>query len=263
MNAATSSESLLEVQREAMGSLLPFLPDTPWTTPIVHAVQRRSGHVYVDSHHSPRNVVMVLPGAAGPGNFDQAYLLGLPSSDGLRTFVASVDRPTEIVCDDDIAPMVLEFHPDAKPREAAVFWNERLEPVDAGNETAHVRRMRLTEAESLARLVPPWTFRTFASPKEMLMGGAVYGIEQDGHLVSVACTVDQSVKYERFTVVTAAAYRRRGLGRACALKLLQNCVDSGRLPCAYAPRRKEAAMHFALSLTFQQRALLRTYLVKR
>lgn len=254
-------ESLVEVPREGIGPLTQFIPDTPWTTTTLQALQNRKASVFADVLQAPRNLVVRVKGGDEPGDHDQAYIYGLPNSEPLRAFVSSVDRATEFIADEELVPMVREIHPDAVPREAVCLWFDKLGMPPGEPASVPIRRLRNADAENAVKLIPHWAFRTFESPKDMIMGGACYGVELNGKLACVAYVADQSIKYARVSVVTAEPFRRKGYAFAAARKLIEHCMDEGRLVCAYAPRPNVAAVRFALKLAFPQKAMLRTYKV--
>jgi RimJ/RimL family protein N-acetyltransferase len=259
---ATQPESLAEVPREGMGPLTQFVPDTPWTTTTLQAIQNRRATVFVDDRARPRTMVVSVKGGDAPGDHDQAFTFGAPTSAALRAYVAGVVRPTEFVVDEELAPMIREIHPNAEPREAMCCWFDRLESTPATQSTVPVRRLRLADSEAAQHLIPPWAFRTFESPKDMILGGGCFAVELNGKFASVAYVADQSVKHARIGVVTAEAFRRRGYGHAAARRLMDHLGNDGRLVCALVPRRKASAVHLALKLGFPQKALLRTYKVR-
>jgi RimJ/RimL family protein N-acetyltransferase len=260
--SAAQPESLIEASRETLGPLMQFVPDTPWTTTTLQAIQNRKATVHVDDRRQPRAMVVAVRGGDHPGDHDQAYVFGEPSSGGLRAFVAGVTRRTEFILDDELAPLVREIHPGAEVREAMCCWFDRLEPTPSAQSTAPVRRLRLADADAAQHLIPHWAFRTFESPKDMILGGGCFAVELNGKLASVAYVADQSVKHARIAVVTGEAHRRRGYGFAAARRLMDHLGNEGRLVCALVPRRKAAAVHFALKLGFPQKGLLRTYKVR-
>ena len=255
----TSWESLVELPRERYGALLRIVPDSPWTTTPLQAIQNRKASVYVDSVDEPRNLVVRVRGGNDPGDHDQAYLYGHPSLEGLRAFVSSVTRATEFIVDEELTPMVMELHPAAVPREAIACWYEGLDVPPPADESLAARRLRVSDADAAQKLIPHWAFRTFESPKDMIVAGGCYGVEEDGEIVSIAYVADQSIKYARIAVATAEPYRRRGFGLAAARKLMEHITGDGRLVCALVPRRNAPAVHFSLKLGFPQKALLRTY----
>ena len=121
-----------------------------------------------------------------------------------------------------------------------------------------IRRLRPSDADAATALLPPWAFRTFASPRDMILGGGCYAVELNGKIASIAYVADQSIKYARIAVVTDEAHRRKGYGFAAVRRLMEHVVDDGRLVCALVPRRNAPAVHFALKLQFPGKALLRT-----
>src|SRR6187402_3226087 len=106
-------ESLVELPAERFGQLLRVVPDMPWTTTSQQAIQNRKAKVYVDIVDNPRSLVVCVHGGDMPGDHDQAYVFGLPASESLRQFVASVQRSTEFIVDEELTPMILEIHPTA------------------------------------------------------------------------------------------------------------------------------------------------------
>lgn len=257
--SVSQRENLVELPRERFGTLTRLVPDTPWTTTAIQAIRNRKASVLVDAVDDPKSLVVFVPGGDEPGDHDQAYLFGDADAECLRGFVAGVSRATEFVVDADLIPMVNETHPAATPREAICCWFEQLLAPEPAPEPAPSRRLRPSDAAAAQALIPHWAFRTFESPKEMILAGGCWGIEIDGKLASVAYVADQSIKYARIAVVTAEPYRRRGYGLTVARKLIEHVTNDGRLVCTLLPRRNAPAVHFGMKLAFQQKALLRTY----
>lgn len=258
----TNWESLVEMPTDRFGPLQRVVPDMPWTTTSQQAIQNRKAKVYVDLVENPRSVVVTVNGGDQPGDFDQAYVFGLPSSESLRQFVASVGRSTEFIVDEELTPMILEIHPAAVQRDAICCWFEDLSLPAAAADPVPVRRLRMSDVEAAKALIPPWTFRTFESPREMIVSGACFAVELNGEIVSVAYVADQSIRYARIAAVTLEAHRRKGYAFAATRKLMEHVTGEGRFVCANVPRRNARAVHFALKLGFPRKALLRTYKVR-
>ena len=260
--SASNWETLVEMPADKFAPLTRIVPDMPWTTTSLQAIQSRRAQVYVDLIESPRSLVVVVGGGDEPGDHDQAYVFGLPTSESLRQFVGAVGRSTEFIVDDELTPMILEIHPAATPRDAICCWFEDLSVPVAQAELVPIRRLRLSDVDAAKALIPPWAFRTFESPKDMILSGACYAVELNGELVSVAYVADQSIRYARIAVATAEQHRRKGYGFAAARKLMEHVTGEGRFVCANVPRRNARAVHFALKLGFPHKALLRTYKVR-
>lgn len=253
-------ESLISLSPEQFGQLLPFVPDTPWTTTPIHVIQRRQGRIFVDSPTAPRNLVVIAQGDPVTRAVDHAFLFGSPASDALRTFAQAIRGPMEIVCDDETAKLLAEHHPEARRRDSVVHWFERLEDADVVRAEPGARRLRITEADQIAQLVPGWALRTFRTPKELVTGGTVYVVEAEGRIASAGFSVDQSMKYERVGVSTWEALRRRGHGSRVAAKVVRAIADQGRIPCMTVERNDAAGLRIAEKLGFNQRALMTTFL---
>lgn len=257
--ASSLGESLVNLPADQFHHFLACVPDTPWTTAPIHVLQRKQGRVFVDSTSDPRNVVVIAQGDPSNKTVDQAFLFGNPGSEGLRTFVMAIRAPIEVVCDDEVAKLIEEFHPEARKRESVVHWFERLEDADSVHAEAGPRRLRITEADQISRLVPGWALRTFRTAKELVTGGTVYVLEAEGRIASAGFTVDQSAKYERVAVCTWEALRRKGLGTKAACKVVRAVADQGRIPCTITDRRDAASLKTAAKLGFNRRALMTSY----
>lgn len=257
--ATTLGESLLSVDPDQFGSLSAFVPDTPWTTTPIHVVQRHQGRVFVDSKAAPRNLVVIAQGDPSSRTLDQAYLFGAAASDAIESFVRAVKGPMELVCDDEVARLVTEHHPEARRRESIVHWFDRLEGADGIDPASGPRRLRIAEADQVGALVPGTALRTFRTVKEMVTGGTCYVVEDGGTIVSAAFTVDQSVKYERISCSTLEKHRSKGHAGLVLARVVRAVADQGRIPCVVTDRRDDAALRLATKLGFDRRALMTTF----
>jgi hypothetical protein len=254
-----TERSLIKVAPDALGTLMPFLPDTPWTTPTLHVVHERHGDAFVDSPESPRNLVVVARGNGRAEHPDQAFLFGVPTAHGLREFVSETDRATEFVCDEDLAQLVREFHPGVKKHEHVVCWYDYMGVDVPVPEHVAARRLRMADGRLLEALLPPWAFRTYTTSKSLIMGGAAYGVFAGDDLVSAAFLVDHSTKFERVAAFTAESHRRLGFAHAALAKLVNGAADRSRIPCCIVRRDNVAAWGLVIKLGFNKRAVLTTY----
>lgn len=257
--ASSLGESLISLPTENFGQLLAFVPDTPWTTTTIHVIQRKQGRIFVDSPTAPRNLVVIAQGDPSSRTVDQAFLFGSAASDALKSFLMAIKGPMELVCDDEVAALVSEHHPDARKRESIVLWYERIEDADIVQPEQGPRRLRISEADQVAPMLPGWALRTFRTAKELVTGGTAYVVEAEGRIAAAAFTVDQSVKYERVGVSTWEALRRRGHGATATAKVVRAVADQGRIPCAVVDRRDAGGLRIAEKLGFNQRALMTTF----
>lgn len=253
-------ESLISLPPEQFGQLLAFVPDTPWTTTTHHVIHRRQGRVFVDSPVAPRNMVIIAQGDPAARSVDHAFLFGSPQADAIRAFVQAIRGPMELVCDDDVAALVAQHHPGARRRESVVHWFERLEDADSVKAEPGARRLRITEADQIAQLVPATALRTFRTPKELVTGGTVYVADADGRIASAGYGIDQSQKYERIGVSTWEALRGRGYGSKAAAKVVRAVADQGRIPCAVVDVEDAPGLRIAEKIGFNRRALMTTFL---
>ena len=252
-------EALSLLPQDQFPSLVPFVPDTPWTTTALHLLQRRHGKVFVDSADAPTSVVVVAPGDPQTRTLDEALLLGPASSEALRIFVAAIRGPMSLVCDDELADMVREFQPDARAQEAVVHWYEKLSDAECVAAEPGPRRLRIAESEALGSLLPGWALRTWRTTKDLVMGSSVYVIEEGGSLVAASFGLDQSFKYERIAAVTAPQHQRKGHGLRAVKKLVRSITDQSRLACAVVDRRDAAGLALADKLGFTRKARLRRF----
>lgn len=251
--------ALTPLPPEQYGSLLPFIPDTPWTTTPIHALQRKQGRVFVDSLLSPKNVVIVACGEPATRTLDRAFLFGSARSELLRQFVATLRVPTEIVCDGDVADVVREHHPEARKKQSIVYWYDDCGAAQALASEPGAKRVRISESDSIAPLVRDTNLRTFRTVRELVTGGSAFVVEAEGQIAATAVTVDHSVKFERLTAVTRDAFRRGGRGTMVARRLVKCIADQNRLPCAIVERTDEAGLALAAKLGFTQQAQMRSF----
>lgn len=257
--ATSLGESLIPLAPENYGQFTAFLPDTPWTTAASHLIQRRQGRAFIDSPTTPRNVVVIAPGDPSMKTIDQVYLFGAPSSDAFGEVAQAIRGPMELVCDDDVAAMLAQHHPGARRRDHLVAWYGRLEDADRLQAEPGARRLRITEAEQIAPLLPGWALRTFRTAKDLVTGGTVYVVESEGRVASAGFTVDQSAKYERIAVSTWEALRGKGFASKVAVKVCRAVADQGRIPCAVIDVEDQAGLALAERLGFTERALMTTW----
>lgn len=257
--ASSIGDAMISLPQDQFAQLLPFLPDTPWTTSPFHVLTRRQGRVLIDSPEQPKNVIVIAQGDPSTRTCDQVFVFGSPESEALRTFMIAVRGPMEIVCDDAVGALLKQFHPDVRKRDSVVHWFDRIEEADAVNGDTGARRLRITEADQIAPLLPGWALRSFRSPRDLVTGGTVYVIEAEGRLSAAAFTVDQSQKYERIAVSTREAIRGNGLGSRAAAKVLRAVADQGRIPCAVVDATDGAGLRVAEKLGFTCRAAMTTY----
>ncbi len=257
----SESKSLIKLKSDSMGKLATFLPDTPWTTSTLHVLHRREGAAYVDSAETPRNVVVVAAGDGTAVSPDRAFLFGKPSAAGLREFVSNAERPTEFICDEDMAQMIREFRPDVQQVETIVTWFDYLEVDVVSQPFDGMRRLRVADCHELERLLPAWAYRTYRQPKDLIMSGVVYGTFDGDDLVSAAFTVDHSVKFERVAAYTHPDHRRKGYGRAEMSRVVNSLGGRGRVPCTMVRTDDKASWGLALKIGFPQSALMWSYVM--
>lgn len=268
MSAPTTSSSVLPSQlgdaltllpSESHASLVQLLPETPWTTTALNLLQRRQSKVFVDAPDGPQSLIVVAHGDPATRTPDEVYLFGTPESAALRTFITAIRGPISLVCDDAIGALVKEAHPDARENDAVVHWYETMADAEAVEAEPGPRRLRISEADALAELLPGWAMRVHRTAKELVTGSSVYVIEEDGRLAAAAFGMDQSFKHERICVVTAPDRRRSGLGLRVAKKLVRAITDQSRIVCAVVDRRDAAGLALADKLQFTRKARLRRF----
>jgi len=259
-SVSSPGNSLTLVPRDQFPSLVPYVPDTPWTTTALHLLQRRHGKVFVDNLAEPGSLVVIAPGDPQTRTPDEALLLGDPESEALKTFVAAIRSPMSLVCDDTIGEMVKATLPDAREHDAIVHWYDRLADAESVAAEPGPRRLRIAESEAVAALLPGWALRTWRTPKDLVMGSQVYVIEEAGSLVAAAFSLDQSFKYERVCAVTVQQHRLKGHGLRALKKLVRSITDQSRMACAVVDRRDAAGLALAGKLGFTRKARVRCFI---
>ena len=116
-----------------------------------------------------------------------------------------------------------------------------------------MRRLRSADARHLASF-PAWLWETYDAPAALLREGIVYARYLRAEIVSLACTVATTERYDAITAYTIERTRRNGFARECAHRLIGAIVgERGRLPVLIADAENEAAIGLATSLGLTER----------
>lgn len=259
--SAVSSKSLIQLGREQFGTLVPFLPDVPWTTTLLHGLAARRAKAFVDAPESPRNVVVEVEGDAAKGVPAQAFLYGKQGADGITEYLGRTKSPVEFFADASLAVQIQQHFPTARPVDHVVAWFDTFEVELEKDLVEGLRRVRPSDAKALEAILPPEALRTYASARELLLDGAAYGVFEDGELRSAAYTIDHSNNFERIAVATTDEHRGNGFAVACVRRLAGTCSDRGRIPCAIVTADNPGGYHLMQKAGFTNYGRLRSLLV--
>ena len=252
-------EALLSLPPEQFPSVMPLLPDTAWTTTALHVLSRKQGRVRVDTSATPQCLIVIAAGDPALRTLDRAFLFGTATSEAMKSFVRDVKTPTELVCDQSAADLVRKTHPTARMRESIVYSFARLEDAHAIESTPGAKRLRISDAESIATLVPPIALRTFRSVRELVTGGSAFVVQEEGAVIAAAFSVDHSSKHERILVATQEARRKQGHGTMVGRRLVKSIAEQGRIPCAVVDRSDLAGVALAEKLGFNHKMQILTF----
>ncbi len=243
-----------------VASIAGFLPDTPWTTPAVHACERRRARVWVDCVDMPQNVIVLVPGNPETDSAATAHLFGSEADPApLVRFANDFEGALDVVCDDAVGHYLIEALPTLTQVEHAVRWFERLDTVERP-EMPGLRRLRLRDEEAILALGAPDLLRSFETMKDLLMVGGASGIIAQDEVLAAAFTVDQSVNYARVVVFTAPDHRGKNLGTATARHIVAAHHEQGRLACIVVRADNEAGEGLARTTGFEAAARMTTFL---
>lgn len=260
-NTATPAPvtALTEFPQTEVGSLAALLPDTPWTTTVVQACERRTARAWVDEPNAPQAVAVLVAADPDTATPPTAYLFGSDSpTEALVSWLRSQHGTLDVVCDDDVGVHVYGQHPEAAVTEVAARWFERLDTVDRPEHTG-VRRLRLRDVDAVAELGAPGILRSFETLKDLLMVGGASGIVEDGRVISAAFTVDQTVNYGRIVAYTLEERRGTGLATAACQHLVASHHEQGRLACALIEAGDVAGEALARAIGFERGARVNRY----
>jgi len=233
-----------------MKGLLTFIPDRPEVTLPLFALGKGRGEVHVDNLTTTRNVAIVLDGV-GPGDVSKVFLYGNSRSDEMREFLTDLDEPVEVFCDVELGDVVTELYPeDVSFRTRTVFTFDRLSDEYRFSPVEGLRRLGATDLAAVKDLLPARSWAGFDSAKDMLMGGAVFGMVENDELISVAFVTDFTSKYDTLSAFTAEPHRRGGNARLCSQKLMAWTMDRGRFPRIEVGERNPAGLALAKGLGF-------------
>lgn len=256
--SATSVKSLIQLSREQYGMLVPFLPDVPWTTPLLHALAVRRASAYVDAPESPRNIVVEIPGDSKKGTRSRVYLYGKQGAEGIAQYLSRAKAPIEFFADPDLQVQVQQAFPTARPVDHVIAWFDTFEVELERDLVEGLRRVRPSDAKALEAVLPDDALQTYGSARDMLLDGAAYGVFVDDEIRAVAYSVDHSNNFERIAVATSDEHRRHGYAVACVRRLAGTCSDRGRIPCAWVEADNGAAFELVQKAGFTRFGRLRS-----
>jgi GNAT superfamily N-acetyltransferase len=226
-----------------------FVPDRPGPLVGLHAIHSGRGACWVDR----------WPGARGGLVFTGGNLTfwgdpdALPGG-ALRDIVRSLlDEWDRVLIEVPLAfeTLVRRALPDLLiwPRE--IFIHTRP-PTLCTAQGAEVRRLTRCDAEAVRTLDEgiQWISDTYGGPAELAQTATAWGAYVAGQLVSVAVPYFVGDRHEDIGVVTAEAFRGRGLSPACAAHVMGDIRARGRIPCWSTARDNTPSRRVAEKLGF-------------
>jgi hypothetical protein len=243
--------SLHSIAPDAYRHLLPLVPDEPWALFARAVLLAGQPGVYADNPLSPTAVAIDTATPEGRA----VFLFGDPDHPVIEAHVGALVGPVRVSGAQPIARQISAWREDAIPHRVAycTFPASDAGAAFAVSPPGGVRRLRPADARHLASF-PPWLWETYDSPGALLRAGIVYARYLRAELVSLACTVATTERYEAITAYTIERTRRNGFARECAHRLIGAIVgERGRLPVLIADAENEAALGLAHSLGLTER----------
>jgi len=228
-----------------------FVPDRPGSLIGLHAIHSGCGECWVDRWPGAR-VGLVFTGGnltcwGDPDALPEPALADVVRSllsDWDRVFI-EMRRGFEVPVRHALPGLLIW------PRE--IFVQEREltmpPPAPAG---AEVRRLARSDVEAVSALEEGirWISDTHGGAAELAATTAAWGAFVEGRLVSIAVPYFVGDRHEDIGVVTAAAFRGRGLSPACAARVIADIRVRGRTPSWSTSRDNAASRRVAEKLGF-------------
>ena len=243
--------SLLSIAPDAYRHLLLLVPDEPWALFARAVLLAGQPGVYADNPLQPTAVAIDTATPDGRA----VFLFGDPDHVVIEAYVRALVGPVRVGGAQPIARQISAWREDAIPQRTVSFT---FPPSDAGTAfpvlpPGGVRRLRPADARHLASF-PPWLWETYDAPGALLRDGIAYARYLRAELVSLACTVATTERYDAIAAYTIERTRRNGFARECAHRLIGAILNErGRQPVLMADAENEAAAGLAHSLGLTER----------
>jgi GNAT superfamily N-acetyltransferase len=226
---------LIELSKEQMHSLSALCRDK-LDVVLWSCVEGKMGRAWVNCVDKPAAAVVVAA--------DFCFLLGSAKDfkDEIRIKeLLDKFRGKIIVAEDAFWVSVLEkyyrdtlrrFNRYAIKKESDVFHRDKLNRFIAAVEP-EFRVDRIDEVLYYKALEDKFMedcCSNFSSLEEFLKHGIGYAVVKDGDIIAAASSYSYCEGAIEITIGTKEAYRRKGLGQACASKLIMECLDKNIYP---------------------------------
>jgi GNAT superfamily N-acetyltransferase len=240
---------LERAQWPAMRAL--FVPEEAGPLVGLHTLATRRGEWWVDRWPAPRAAIAFVGGNAAVRG-DPAALRALGLVDVVGRWLTSFER---IFID---APAALQASlaaalPGLRSWRRVILdlVRPRALPTPPG---VIVRRLRRRDAPALHRLEEDvrWISDTTGGPAGLAASQTAFGAFARGRLASVAAPFFVGERHEDIGVVTAAAFRGRGLSPACAARVVADIRARGRRPTWSTAPENAASLRVAAKLGFRK-----------
>ncbi len=243
--------SLHSIAPDAYRHLLPLVPDEPWALFARAVLRAGQPGVYADNPLTPTAVAIDIATPDGR----TVFLFGDPDHPVIEAHVGALVGPVRVSGAQPIVRQISAWRDDAIPRCVAhcAFPASNGGAAFSVSPPGGVRRLRPADARHLASL-PPWLWETYDAPGALLRAGIVYARYLRAELVSLACTVATTERYDAITAYTIERTRRNGFARECMQRLIGAVVNErGKRPVLIADAENEAAIGLGYSLGLTER----------
>ncbi len=183
-----------------------------------HALLHQRPGLWADHARHPTSVVLLR---RGEGQWE-AYGTGAPKP--AAGWLATRRAPVALLAPEDWDGPVRALAGAVRQGPIQVRYRTAEEPFPKEPPPIASRRLGAADVAVFAAIAPPWALRAWASPRDCILNGAVFGVPHQEGFAAIAWIGELDQFLDAIGIYTVPRFRRLGLGRTAAMALVRHIV---------------------------------------